>query len=115
RTSLSIRSIFICRDYEFPVRRQVQNAINLNLSPDGKFVIATISEPGTGARNTIVPNFVTESGYTEDIPGRTKVGDAQNRTRLVIINAANGETKNVDHGQRMAAPPAQRTEMNASQ
>jgi len=92
-----------------------QNAINLNLSPDGKFVIATISEPGTGARNTIVPNFVTESGYTEDIPGRTKVGDAQNRTRLVIINAETGETKNVDHGQRLAAPPAQRTEMNASQ
>jgi len=92
-----------------------QNAINLNLSPDGKFVIATISEPGTGAKNTIVPNFVTESGYTEDIPGRTKVGDAQNRTRLVIINAETGETKNVDHGQRMAAPPAQRTEMNASQ
>ncbi|HEX7721549.1 MAG TPA: prolyl oligopeptidase family serine peptidase, partial [Pyrinomonadaceae bacterium] len=60
-------------------------------------------------------NFVTESGYTEDIPGRTKVGDAQNRTRLVIINAETGETKNVDHGQRMAAPPAQRTEMNASQ
>ncbi|HBB96703.1 MAG TPA: S9 family peptidase [Blastocatellia bacterium] len=92
-----------------------QNAINLNLSPDGKFVIATISEPGTGAKNTIVPNFVTESGYTEDIPGRTKVGDAQNRTRLVIINAETGETKNVDHGQRMAAPPTQRTEVNTTE
>jgi len=80
-----------------------QNAINLNLSPDGKYVIATISEPGTGATNTIVPNFVTESGYTEDIPGRTKVGDAQNRTRLVIIDAQTGETKSVDHGQRLAA------------
>ena len=80
-----------------------QNAINLNLSPDGKYVIATVSEPATGAKNTIVPNFVTESGYTEDIPGRTKVGDAQNRTRLVIINAETGETKNVDHGQRLAA------------
>src|SRR6266478_3542422 len=92
-----------------------QNAINLNLSPGGKYVIATISEPGAGAKNTIVPNFVTESGYTEDIPGRTKVGDAQNRTRLVIINAETGDTKNVDHGQRLAAaPPAQRTEMNAT-
>ena len=91
-----------------------QNVINLNLSPDGKYVVATVSEPGTGSKNTIVPNFVTESGYTEDIPGRTKVGDAQNRTRLVIINAETGETKNVDHGQRLAAtPPVQRTEMNA--
>src|SRR5256886_13887659 len=91
-----------------------QNVFNLNLSPDGKYVIATISEPATGSKNTIVPNFVTESGYTEDIPGRTKVGDAQNRTRLVIVNAENGDTKNIDHGQRLAAAPAQRTEMNAT-
>src|SRR5215831_18965914 len=92
-----------------------QNVVNLNLSPDGKYVIATISEPGAGSKNTIVPNFVTESGYTEDIPGRTKVGDTQNRTRLVIINTETGDTKNVDHGQRLpVAPPPQRTELNAA-
>jgi dipeptidyl aminopeptidase/acylaminoacyl peptidase len=92
-----------------------QNVINLNLAPDGKYVMATIGEPGTGSKNTIVPNFVTESGYTEDIPGRTKVGDTQNRTRLVVINTETGETKNVDDGQRLPAPsPVQRTEMNAT-
>jgi dipeptidyl aminopeptidase/acylaminoacyl peptidase len=93
-----------------------QNVLNLNLSPDGKYVIATISEPGTGSKNTIVPNYVTESGYTEDIPGRSKVGDTQNRTRLVVINTENGDTKNVDHGQRLpAAAPPQRTEMNPTE
>jgi dipeptidyl aminopeptidase/acylaminoacyl peptidase len=93
-----------------------QNVVNLNLSPDGKFVIATISEPGTGSKNTIVPNFVTESGYTEDISGRTKVGDTQNRTRLTIINVETGETKNIDHGQRLSATPAaQRTETNTTE
>jgi len=93
-----------------------QNAIALNLSPDGKYVIATISEPATGAKNTIVPNYVTESAYTEDIPGRTKVGDTQGRTRLVIINVETGESKNVDHGQRLPATPAtQKTEMNATE
>ena len=92
-----------------------QNAIALNLSPDGKYVIATISEPGAGAKNTIVPSYVTESAYTEDIPGRTKVGDTQGRTRLTIINAETGETKNVDHGQRLPAlPAAQRTETNTT-
>ena len=92
-----------------------QNVINLNLSPDGKYVIATVSEPATGSKNTIVPNYVTESGYTEDIPGRSKVGDTQNRARLVVINTENGDTKNVDHGQRLtAAAPPQRTEMNAT-
>ncbi len=92
-----------------------QNVINLNLSPDGKYVIAVVSEPATGAKNTIVPNYVTESGYTEDIPGRSKVGDTQNRTRLVVINTETGDTKNIDHGQRLpATPPPQRTEMNAT-
>jgi dipeptidyl aminopeptidase/acylaminoacyl peptidase len=92
-----------------------QNAVSLTLSPDGKYVIATISEPATGAKNTIVPSYVTESAYTEDITGRTKVGDTQGRTRLMIINAETGDTKNVDHGQRLAAPPVPpRTETNTT-
>lgn len=77
-----------------------QNVINLNLSPDTKYVIATIGESNTTAKNTIVPAYVTESAYTEDINGRTKAGDASTRTRLMIINVETGETKNVDHGQR---------------
>ena len=88
-----------------------QNAVSLTPSPDGKYVIATISEPGAGAKNTIVPNYVTESAYTEDITGRTKVGDTQGRTRIVIIDVETGESKNVDHGQRLpATPQTQRTE-----
>lgn len=81
-----------------------QNVGNLNLSPNGKWVIATINEPATGTKNTIVPNYVTESGYTEDIPGRTKAGDPQGRNRIVIIDVETGETKNVDHGQRLSTP-----------
>src|SRR2546429_924645 len=93
-----------------------QNVTNLTLSPDSKHVIATISEPGTGSKNTIVPNYVTESAYTEEISGRTKVGDTQNRTHLTIIDAETGETKNVDHGQKLpATPQTQRTEMNATE
>src|SRR5256714_4010586 len=91
-----------------------QGVANLSLSPDGKYVTATITEPGQGSKNTIVPNYVTETGYTEDIPGRTKVGDTQNRARLVIIDVETGETKNVDHGQRLA-PPVQRTELNTTE
>jgi dipeptidyl aminopeptidase/acylaminoacyl peptidase len=93
-----------------------QNAVALTLSPDGKSVIATISEPASGSKNTIVPNYVTESAYTEDISGRTKVGDVQGRTRLAIIDVETGETKNVEHGQKLpASPPTQRTEMNATE
>ncbi|MBV9214652.1 MAG: S9 family peptidase, partial [Acidobacteria bacterium] len=88
-----------------------QNVGNLSLSPDGKYVIAVINENAVGARNTIVPNFVTDSGYTEDIPGRTKVGDPQGRNRIAIINVVTGESKWVDHGQR-AVEPTSKTEGN---
>src|SRR5205085_6994293 len=94
-----------------------QAVTSLALAPDGSYVIATIGEQPTAARNTIVPNFVTESAYTEDIPGRTKVGDLQRRTRLVVINTETGETKNIEHGQRIeVAPQVQtRTEANATE
>lgn len=81
-----------------------QSITAMALTPDEKYVVASVSEPGTGTKNTIVPNFVTESGYTEDIPSRNKVGDNQNRARLAILNVETGEVKWVDHGQKM--PPA---------
>ncbi|MBK6723168.1 MAG: hypothetical protein IPG58_07775 [Acidobacteria bacterium] len=59
-----------------------QNAGNMALSPDGKSVIVTVNETATGSKNTIVPNYVTESGYTEDIPSRSKVGDTQGAAEL---------------------------------
>ncbi len=45
------------------------------ISPDLRYISYRITTPATGNKNTIVPNYVTESGYTEDIPGRTKVGN----------------------------------------
>jgi dipeptidyl aminopeptidase/acylaminoacyl peptidase len=93
-----------------------QTVASLALAPDGTYIIATIGEQGAGAHNTIVPNFVTESAYTEDIPGRTKVGDAQGRTRLAIVNVETGDAKQVEHGQREVAPQVRtRTEANATE
>jgi len=48
---------------------------SLVVSPDGRFVSYRLTTPITTNHNTIVPNYVTASGYTEDIPGRTKVGE----------------------------------------
>ncbi|MFZ1700277.1 MAG: hypothetical protein WAU71_05610, partial [Pyrinomonadaceae bacterium] len=55
----------------------MQSAGSMSLAPDGKNVIVSVNERVTGAKSTIVPNYVTESAYTEDIPARTKVGDVQ--------------------------------------
>jgi dipeptidyl aminopeptidase/acylaminoacyl peptidase len=69
-----------------------QNAMDLMLSPDDTHVFVLVSERPVGARNVIVPSYVTETGYAEDIPGRTAVGDAQNRTLLAVMNLKTGKT-----------------------
>jgi len=72
----------------------------LELAPDEKHVIAGVAEKAERAKTTIVPNYITESAYTEDIPGRTKVGDTQEHVRLAILSTDTGEVKWVDHGQK---------------
>jgi len=74
----------------------------IELSPDEKFALAGVTDPapGASAKNTIVPNFITESAYTEEISGRTKVGDNERHTRIAILNVESGEVKWVDHGQK---------------
>lgn len=78
---------------------------SFQLSPDEKHVIAMINEPGDATRNTIVPNYITEAAYTEDISSRTKVGEPQSRTRIAIIDSVNGEFKWGDHGQKRLQQP----------
>lgn len=50
---------------------------NVVASPDGRFITYRLAKYPMDARRTIVPDFVTASGYTEDIPNRTKVGAPQ--------------------------------------
>lgn len=80
-----------------------QSIVSMQLSPDQKTVIAAVSEAGEGVKNSIVPNYVTESSYAEDIPGRSLVGDSQARIRIALIDATGGEVKWVDHGQKPAS------------
>jgi dipeptidyl aminopeptidase/acylaminoacyl peptidase len=93
-----------------------QQVVSLQLSPDEKSVIATVSESAEGAKNTIVPNYVTESSYTEDISSRAKVGDQQSRARLAVLSTENGEVKWVEHGQKQVAPQTEtRTERTSAE
>lgn len=80
-----------------------QSILDARLTPDGKYVIATVVTEAEKAKRTIVPNYVTESAYVETIPGREKVGDLQPAARIAILNAANGEVKWFEHGLK---PPA---------
>jgi dipeptidyl aminopeptidase/acylaminoacyl peptidase len=80
----------------------------LQLSPDGKYVVASVSEPGN-AKSSLVPSWITDTGYVEDITGRSFVGDLQGRSRLALIDAVSGEVKWVDHGQKAAPAASTRT------
>jgi dipeptidyl aminopeptidase/acylaminoacyl peptidase len=96
-----------------------QNAIDLLLSPDDAHVFVLVSERPVGARNVIVANYVTETGYAEDIPGRTAVGDAQNRALLAVMNLNTGKTVWVDGSfappvEELAAPASTATTTAAS-
>jgi dipeptidyl aminopeptidase/acylaminoacyl peptidase len=63
-----------------------QTVSDLALSPDGEHVFLLVTERASGAKNAETPNYVTESAYTEMIPGRTNVGDAQGRRRLAVLD-----------------------------
>ena len=93
-----------------------QTVTSLLLSPDGSQVVINLGEPVAG-KNSIVPNYVTEAGYTEDIQSRTKVGDTQGRTRLGLASVATGEVKWVETGLKVevAARVQTRTEQNATE
>ncbi|WP_312697892.1 S9 family peptidase [Sphingobacterium mizutaii] len=47
----------------------------LSVSPDGQFITYRLIYPAKGNRNTIVSDFITRSGYVEDLNMRTKVGN----------------------------------------
>ncbi|MFI5129545.1 MAG: prolyl oligopeptidase family serine peptidase [Chitinophagales bacterium] len=71
-----IRSIFI----------EDKTLQGLNVSPDGRFVSYTLIKQPTAAKTTFVPNYVTETGFTTDITGRTKVGAAQRTVEFFIYD-----------------------------
>ncbi|HLW76814.1 MAG TPA: prolyl oligopeptidase family serine peptidase [Bryobacteraceae bacterium] len=75
-----------------------QSANRLELCPDEKCVIAMVTDGASGAKPDNVPNFITESAYTEDIPGRTAVGDTQNHQRAAILDVATGDVTWIDAG-----------------
>ena len=99
------------RPPQFELAGQQQSAVDLMVSPEETHVFIGVSERVQGAKNTIVPNYVTETGYTEDIPSRTNVGDTQDRRLLAILNLKTGKTVWADGS---FAPPVSETEKPAA-
>ena len=98
------------RKREHPIKpfklEKKQNVVNARLSPDGKTIVLVINNESDKAKKTIVPNYITEAVYTDTIPGREKVGDAQLPSRIAVVNATNGDVKWFEHGLK-PLPPAE--------
>ncbi|MBZ5558908.1 MAG: prolyl oligopeptidase family serine peptidase [Acidobacteriia bacterium] len=75
-----------------------QSAGDLQLSPDGTHVMILVVERADAAKRPNVPNYVTATSYTEDIPARTYVGDSQDKRTLAIMNLETGKTVWADGG-----------------
>jgi dipeptidyl aminopeptidase/acylaminoacyl peptidase len=70
-----------------------ERVTGMSVSPAGNALILTTTIQIPGARQTIVPNWVTLNGYTEDLTVRTKVGDVQNGGRAAYMSLPSGEVK----------------------
>ncbi|MFA7418751.1 MAG: prolyl oligopeptidase family serine peptidase [Melioribacteraceae bacterium] len=77
---------------QFSVKRpkeiyvQEKNVNMIMLSPDENYVTFRLDKSPKNSKSTIVPNYVTETGYTQDIPARTNVGVEQTTYELGIYD-----------------------------
>jgi dipeptidyl aminopeptidase/acylaminoacyl peptidase len=58
----------------------------LIISPDARFISYRLFKNPTDVKHTIVPAYVTASGYTEEIHGREKVGAPQGTATTYIFD-----------------------------
>ena len=63
-----------------------KRVLDLSISADGRFINYKLYNAPDKRKSTIVPNYVTESGYTTDIPGREKVGEPLGTYQLFIYD-----------------------------
>lgn len=58
----------------------------LSISPDGRYIYYRLFKSASNVKSTIVPSYVTESGFTTDIPARSKVGSTQGSVEAFIYD-----------------------------
>ncbi len=59
---------------------------SVSISPNGRFVTYRLGKMAVGNKGTIIPNYITESGFTTDITGRTNVGEIPNTSESYVFD-----------------------------
>ncbi|MEB3323441.1 MAG: DPP IV N-terminal domain-containing protein, partial [Synechococcaceae cyanobacterium] len=68
-----------------------KSASGLQVTPDGRFVLMTVSEQPRDVKRITMPLWITDDGYVGTYNGRTKVGDRQGTSRAAILEVATGK------------------------
>ncbi|MEM7371623.1 MAG: prolyl oligopeptidase family serine peptidase [Bacteroidota bacterium] len=68
----------------------------LQISPDGQFVSFRLRSFAQGAEYTSVPDYIRESGYTDDLRARPKVGSPQDTYEFAVYNRSKDTVYMVD-------------------
>ncbi|MDF0716899.1 prolyl oligopeptidase family serine peptidase [Muricauda sp. 334s03] len=68
-----------------------KRVISLQIDPSGSYITYILMDR-PNSKGTIVPHFVTESGYTEDQNTRSKVGDEPTQYEMFVYNVKNRES-----------------------
>ncbi|HEX9084287.1 MAG TPA: alpha/beta fold hydrolase, partial [Gemmatimonadaceae bacterium] len=76
RDSLGLRPVYL---------QSTEQVSHFSISPTGTSLLITTRTPAAGNRTTDIPQYVTRTGYTEELRVRTKVGDAEQRGRIALI------------------------------
>jgi dipeptidyl aminopeptidase/acylaminoacyl peptidase len=56
------------------------------VSPSGRYVLLEVTTAAEGEKEAVVASFVTETGFTEPTPIRSKVGDVQEGQRVAVLD-----------------------------
>jgi dipeptidyl aminopeptidase/acylaminoacyl peptidase len=63
----------------------------IDVSPNGRAAIVVVGQPAANQRQVEVPQFVTSTGYVENLRIRTKVGDVTGKQRVLWISLPSGK------------------------
>jgi dipeptidyl aminopeptidase/acylaminoacyl peptidase len=67
-----------------------ERVTGIDVSPNGRAALVVVGQPAANPRQAEVPQFVTSTGYVENLRPRTKVGDVVNRQRVLWISLPSG-------------------------
>jgi len=68
-----------------------ERVASVSVSPTGNALLLVTTVPAERSLQTRVPNYVTTSGYTEELTVRTKVGDTQAGGRVAFMKLPSGD------------------------